>query len=692
MAEHVADLLVEIGTEEMPPKALKDLSQAFAEELIKGLEAHGLISQSHACYATPRRLAVRINALAHKQQDRLVERKGPALKAAFDPQGNPTRAAQGFARSCGVEVAALQQLQTPAEVWLVHRVTKPGRSTMELVPELVEQALARLPIPRRMRWGSGATEFVRPVHWVVLLFGDQLIETAILGIRAGRESRGHRFHYPGPLEIATPAHYCEVLKKQGKVLVDFELRRDRIKLQVQDLAGQLGGQVLFDDALLDEVTSLVEWPWAISGGFDEDFLKIPPEVLISTMQDNQKYFPVVDDRGTLLPYFIAISNIESRAPEKVREGNERVIRPRFRDAEFFWRQDCKTTLASRRESLKEMVFQHKLGTLFDKSQRLVGLTQTVAQLIGVDVQQAQRAAELSKCDLLTDMVNEFPKLQGTMGRYYARNDGETAEVAVALDEQYMPRQAGSELPQTGVGKCLALADRLDTLVGIFAIGLRPTGMKDPFGLRRAALGALRIIIEGELELDLNSLLSKVADGFPAELAAHKIESQVFDFTMDRLRSYYLDSGVSADVFEAVLVGRPRRPMDFDRRIRAVVKFRNLPEATSLSLTNKRIRNILRKADGQISSVVEERLLLEPAEKILHQRLAAMTTDVVPLFDQGKYEPGLLKLAGLREPVDQFFDEVMVMVDDELLRSNRIALLHQLSQLFLRTADLSRLQH
>lgn len=691
MAEHVADLLVEIGTEEMPPKALKDLSRAFAVELLKGLEAHGLASQSHAYYATPRRLAVRINALADKQQDRLVERKGPALKAAFDPQGNPTRAAQGFARSCGVEVAALQQLQTPAGVWLMHRVTKPGRSTMALAPELVNQALARLPIPRRMRWGSGSTEFVRPVHWVVLLFGDQLIETTILGIRAGRESRGHRFHYPGPIEIATPAHYGEVLKKH-KVLVDFELRRDRIKLQVQDLAGQLGGQVLLDDTLLDEVTSLVEWPWAISGGFDEDFLKIPPEVLISTMQDNQKYFPVVDDTGNLLPYFIAISNIESRAPEKVREGNERVIRPRFRDAEFFWRQDCKTTLASRRESLKEMVFQHKLGSLFDKSQRLVGLTRTVAQLIGVDVQQAQRAAELSKCDLLTDMVNEFPKLQGTMGRYYARNDAETAEVAVALDEQYMPRQAGSDLPQTGIGKCLALADRLDTLVGIFAIGLRPTGMKDPFGLRRAALGALRIIIEGELELDLNSLLSKAADGFSAELAARQIESQVFDFTMDRLRSYYLDRGVGVDVFEAVLVGRPRQPMDFDRRIRAVVEFRHLPEAASLSLTNKRIRNILRKADGQIPSVVEERLLLEPAEKMLHQRLVTMMTEVVPLFDQGKYEPGLLKLAGLREPVDQFFDEVMVMVDDEPLRSNRIALLNQLSQLFLRTADLSRLQH
>lgn len=689
---NVADLLVEIGTEEMPPQALKGLSLAFGEELCKAFREHGLSSQSHSVYATPRRLAVILRDLPVKQQDQLMERKGPALQAAFDKAGNPTRAAQGFARSCGVEVEALERLETAAGAWLVHRTKKSGILTAKLLPKLVEQALARIPIPKRMRWGAGDTEFVRPVHWVVLLFGNEVIRDPLLGITPERNSRGHRFHRPQPIPIKEAAQYVETLAQQGMIQVDFEQRRDTITHQVQILAHQMHGEALLDEQLLDEVTSLVEWPQAIAGSFDEEFLNIPPEVLVTTMQDHQKFFPIIGAEGNLLPHFIGVSNIESPSPQLIREGYERVIRPRFRDAEFFWLQDCKSSLESRRPALKEVVFQHKLGSLFDKSQRLVILTEDIASQIGVNSKQAVRAAELSKCDLLTDLVGEFPKLQGIMGRYYARHDKEPEDVAAALDEQYMPRRAGGALPQTGVGQCLAIADRLDTLVGIFAIGQRPTGMKDPFGLRRAALGVLRIIIERGLELDLEYLLHKAARDFPQILRAPEVVPEVFDYVMERLRAYYLDRGVAADVFEAVLATRPLHPRDFDRRINAVVRFRSLPEAASLSLTNKRIRNILRQVDSDIPTRVQLPLLQDEAERGLHACLDQLHLEVEPLFEQGEYEQGLLRLASLRESVDRFFDEVMVMVDDEKLKANRVALLNRLSQLFLRTADLSRLQN
>lgn len=688
---NVADLLVEIGTEEMPPQALKSLSLAFGKELVNALRELGLSSESYSVFATPRRLAVILKDLPKKQRDQLMERKGPALQAAFDPQGFPTRAAQGFARSCGVDVEALERLETASGAWLVHRTKKAGMPTAELLPKLIEQTLARLPVPKRMRWGSADTEFVRPVHWVVLLFGDEVIVDPIMGIIPERNSRGHRFHRPQPIPIKEAALYVETLVHQGMVQVDFEQRKDAITHQVQVLAQQMHGEALLDDDLLDEVTSLVEWPHAIAGSFDEEFLNIPPEVLVTTMQDHQKFFPIVGAEGNLLPHFIAVSNIESPSPELIREGYERVIRPRFRDAEFFWLQDCKSTLESRRPALKAVVYQHKLGSLFDKSQRLVALSEDIASQIGVNVIQAARAAELSKCDLLTDMVGEFPKLQGIMGRYYARHDKETADVAAALDEQYMPRRAGEALPQTGVGQCLAIADRLDSLVGIFAIGQRPTGMKDPFGLRRAALGVLRIIIERGLELDLDRLLHKTAGGFSEILRAIEVVPEVFDYIMERLRAYYLDRGVAADVFDAVLATRPLRPRDFDRRINAVVRFRSLPEAASLSLTNKRIRNILRRVDGEIPTLIQVPLLQDQAERELHICLERMQGEVEPLFDQGEYEQGLLRLASLRATVDRFFDEVMVMADDERLRGNRVALLNRLSELFLRTADLSRLQ-
>lgn len=688
----VKDLLIEIGTEEMPPKALRGLSEHFVAELAQALNSKGLTFGAQKGYASPRRLAVLIQDLAVKQQDQFVERKGPALSAAFDAQGKPTRAALGFAKSCKVAVERLEKLESKAGSWLVYRETKPGARTTELLPELIEHALQNLPIPRRMRWGTGETEFVRPVHWVVFLFGDELLETPVLGMKPVRETQGHRFHRPDALRIYKPADYEEILKTQGKVLADFNARKQEIREQVEHLAQTLKGRVVLDEALLDEVTALVEWPVTIAGSFATDFLKIPPEVLISTMQENQKYFPIVDSSGNLLPHFIVVSNIESKDPDKVREGNERVIRPRFRDAEFFWQQDRNSTLASHRPSLKEVIFQRKLGTLFDKSERLVALIHTIAELVGVDLEQARRAAELCKCDLMTTMVNEFPRLQGVMGRYYAQHDHESEAVATAIDEHYMPRQAGDALPRSALGQCLALADRLDTLVGIFAIGQKPSGIKDPFGLRRAALGVLRILIEGRLNLDLEALIRHAAERVPLDIDITRVMAEVFDYSMDRLKAYYSDRDIGADVIDAVQSTRPTRPLDFDQRIHAVQRFRELPEAKSLTTTNKRIRNILRQFDGAVPTLVDDRLLRDAAEHELYRQLTVFSRAVEPLFDQGDYEQGLLRLAGLRAPVDRFFDEVLVMTEESNLKSNRIALLNRLSQLFMRTADLSRLQN
>ena len=685
------DLLIEIGTEELPPKALKGLAEAFARELAEGLKDQRLGYERISHYATPRRLGIVVDQLTERQEDQFVERKGPALNVAFDKEGNPTRAALGFARSCGVEVTALDTLEKDAGAWVVYRTTRAGISAEALLPQIIEQALGKLPVPKRMRWGSAATEFVRPVHWIILLFGDQIIKTPILGVMPDRKTYGHRFHHPGPIDIPEPGDYAQRLESVGYVLADFEIRRHIIKQQVDALSRQSGGQALLNEALLDEVTALVEWPVALVGSYSKEFLNIPPEALISTMQDHQKYFPVVEDTGQLLPHFIAISNIESKDPQIIREGNERVIRPRFSDAEFFWQQDCKSTLASRREALKGVVFQGKLGTLFDKSERLTTLTETVARFAGVDITQAQRAAALCKSDLVTNMVTEFPGLQGVMGHYYALHDGEPSEVAAALDEQYMPRHAGGALPKTGVGQCLAIADRLDTLVGIFAIGQKPTGVKDPFGLRRAALGVLRILIERELDLDLEQLLASAAATYPPELGSNKAVPAVFDYVMDRLKAYYSDRHIGTDVVDAVMARRPTRPLDFDRRISAVEHFRSLADANNLAAANKRIHNILKQADAGIPAAIDEHLLEHTAERALYQHLSKMSDDVDPLFAQGNYEQGLTALAALREPVDRFFDEVMVMVEDPALRANRVALLDRLSELFMRTADLSRLQ-
>ena len=685
------DLLIEIGAEELPPKALRRLRDAFRLGIEAGLDKTGLAYSATQAYAAPRRLAVLVQGLQTGQADREQLKRGPAVTAAFDDEGCPTKAAEGFARSCGVTVDALETLETDKGAWLAYKQFEPGRPAAELIPAIVTQALAQLPIPKRMRWGDRDDEFVRPVHWVVLLFGDAVIETQILGTTTGRETRGHRFHHPEPLYLAEPAAYAPLLETEGHVLVDLEARREAIRGQVIEAAHRLQGEALIDDGLLDEVTALVEWPVAISGGFDPSFLEVPAEALISSMQDHQKYFPVVDSAGTLLPHFITVANLESRDPAQVRAGNERVIRPRLTDAAFFWEQDRKQPLQARQDRLESMVFQKQLGTLLDKSQRVARLARNIAGAIESDPDQAERAALLAKCDLLTQMVFEFPELQGVMGRYYADHDGEPADVARALDEQYMPRFAGDRLPATATGQVLAIADRLDTLVGIFAIGQAPTGDKDPFALRRAALGIVRILIETELDLDLHSLLEEAAAGFAAEIQADRVTHEVFDFMLDRLRAYYSDTGLDTHIFEAVRALKPTRPLDFHRRVEAVREFGQLAEAESLAAANKRIGNILRKAETAVPEQVDPGLLAEPAEQALHQAVEQLRPKVEPLFERGDYTEALCLLAALREPVDSFFDQVMVMAEDTALRDNRLALLQGLQALFLRAADLSRLQ-
>lgn len=685
------DLLVEIGTEELPPKALDRLSAAFQNGLETQLEQNGLSYDSIRRFATPRRLALVVSNLDSAQTDQVVERKGPAVKAAFDEAGNPTKAAEGFARSCGVAAADLGQVDTPKGAWLIFRQQQTGKRIEELAPAMVEQSLARLPIPKRMRWGDGNEEFVRPVHWIVLLFGDRILDSEIMGLKAGRCSRGHRFHHPGNIEISTPGAYSQLLLEKGRVMADMGERRAKIREQVEAAADGAGAKAIIDDALLDEVTALNEWPVAILGAFDERFLEVPAGALVKTMQEHQKYFPVVDSDGNLLPHFITISNIESSDPAQVRAGNERVIRPRFSDAAFFWEQDLKRPLEKQTSRLKNVVFQEKLGSLFDKSQRISRLAQTIAGQLDFDASLAARAAALCKCDLLSNMVGEFPALQGVMGRYYAQHGGEVPDVAAAMEEQYLPRHAGDDLPHTYCGRAIAVADRLDTLVGIFAIGRKPSGEKDPFGLRRAALGVLRILIETPLPLDLEALIKAAADGLSGKVATGDAIPEVFDYMMERLRAYYADRGISADIMDAVLSRRPTVPADFDRRVRAVAAFRELPEAASLAAANKRIRNILRKTEEAFPDQPDITLLCETSEKALAAQVNELTPEVEPLFNRGQYTEALQKLAGLREIVDQFFDDVMVMCEDDALRKNRLALLSSLSALFLRAADLSRLQ-
>jgi len=684
------DFLVEIGTEELPPKALLRLAEAFSAGIKDGLEKAGVEFGSQRLFAAPRRLAVWVKDVSVAQPSKAVERRGPALTAAFKEDGTPTGAAMGFAKSCGVTIEQLDTLKTDQGAWLVYKSIQPGQATAQLLPAIVEHSLAKLPIPKRMRWADYSHEFVRPVHWVVMLLGEDVVDCEIMGHKAGRDTRGHRFHCPRNIAIPQPSDYPALLEIEGHVLADFERRRDAIRAQVEGAALEVHGKAIIDPALLDEVTGLVEWPRVIVGNFEPKFLEVPAEAIVSAMKGHQKYFHVVDTAGKLLPNFIAVANIESKNEASVRKGNERVIRPRLSDADFFWTQDKKTSLSDRVDSLRTVVFQVKLGTLHDKVIRVQGLAAEIAKAMGADVQAAMRAALLCKCDLMTKMVGEFPELQGTMGEYYARADREPDTVAAALSEQYLPRFGGDTVPKTATGQALAIADKLDTLVGIFGIGQPPTGDKDPFALRRAALGIQRTLIENSLALDLRELVNTAAAQFNTVKVDGQTASAIYDFMMERLRGYYHEQGLPPDVFDAVLTVQPKRPFDFDRRMHAVAQFRKLPQAESLSAANKRIRNILKKTEETIPAQIDSSLFAQAEEQKLFEKLEQLASDVGRLCQSGDYAGALGHLAQLKEPVDQFFDGVMVMVDDAAVRKNRLALLNRLGNLFLDVADISRL--
>ncbi len=686
-----APLLVEIGTEELPPRAIERLSAAFSKGVADALQQAGFEFGDVASYATPRRLAVLIADVPESQPDREVERKGPALKAAFDDDGNPTKAVQGFARSCGVAVEELQQQETDKGTWLVFRATEQGKALDALIEDIIAQVLNRLPVPKRMRWGDHDAEFVRPVHWVVVMHGSKTLPCQVMGIASGNATRGHRFHANQDFVLEQANDYASVLREQAWVMADVADRKAAIREQVVAAADAINASAVIDDDLLAEVTALNEWPVAVTGQFEAEYLEVPAEALIKTMQDNQKYFPVVDGRGELLNYFITISNIDSSSPEKVKAGNERVVRPRLSDAKFFWEQDQKKPLQDFAPALENIVFQEKLGTLADKTRRVEILAAAIAERIGADQEHARRAASLCKCDLLTDMVGEFAALQGIMGRRYAEVGGEPADVAIALEQQYMPRGASDTVPDNAVGQCVAIADKLDTLTGIFAIGQKPTGEKDPFALRRAALGILRTIIECELDLDLAELISLSADTLQEKVDAGSVQEELFAFMLERLRAYYHDRGVSVQVFDSVSALQPARPHDFDKRIRAVQAFTALPEAESLAAANKRVGNILKKTAVAGDAGIDIDLFEEAAENTLYNELLTLRDKVEPLFERGEYETALCKLSVLRQPVDDFFDSVMVMADDDAVRNNRVALLNAMSNLFMQTADLSRLQ-
>jgi len=686
------DFLFELGIEELPPKSLFTLARALAEGVEKGLAAAAITHGQLEWFATPRRLAVRVHAMAERQPDQEIRRQGPAVANAFDAAGQPTKAASGFAASCGVSVDQLQQVDGPKGRVLMFVGTKKGEPTAALLPGIVKAALDALPIAKRMRWGAGDAEFVRPVHWVVMLLGTTVVDCEILGIAAGKHSRGHRFHAPNPLAIASPAKYVETLLK-AHVVADVAERRERIRSGAVALAQASGGHAVIEQSLLDEVTALVEWPVPLVGRFDERYLELPQEVPIATMQDHQRYFPVRDAHGKLRNEFIAVANIESRAPEKVRDGNERVVRPRLADAAFFWDTDRRQRLEGRRALLKNVTFQAKLGSLHDKSERVGRLAVRIADAIGADPALAGRAAELSKCDLLTLMVGEFPELQGLMGKYYAQHDGEPPDVCAALEEQYWPRFAGDRVPESRTGIALALADKLDTLAGIFAIGQKPTGTRDPFGLRRAALGVLRTILERQLDLDLRQLIETAVAAQPVEKAPATAE-EVWTYVVERLRASYLegDTGrtVTTEMFDAVLASRTQSVLDIDVRLHALERFLTMSEAQSLAAANKRIANILRKAPSDVTGAVDTSRLQEDAERQLFEHVLSMERAVNPLFARREYTQALTQLATLRDDVDRFFDKVMVMVEDADVRANRLGLLLRLRGLFLQFADLSRL--
>jgi len=689
MAE-VRDFLVELGTEELPPTALKRLSDAFAEGIKTGLEKADIPFAEVKALATPRRLAVQVKALAVAQPDREIQRRGPALQAALDADGKPTKAAEGFARSCGVAFDQLEKLETDKGTWLVFNTVQKGTQTADLLPELVSKSIGQLPVPKRMRWGASRTEFSRPVHWLVSLFGSDIVDMEVLGLKAGRTTMGHRFHHNESIELASTEGYVETLRS-AFVLVDMEERRDTIRKQVNEEASKLGAVAEIDEDLLDEVNGLVEWPVALTGSFEDRFLEVPAACLISSMKEHQKYFHLVDNSGNLKPNFITVSNIVSKDPAQVIAGNEKVIRPRLSDAAFFFETDKKKPLAERIDALKTVTFQKQLGSIYDKSQRVSQIAQFIAEQIGGDKAKAQRAADLSKCDLVTEMVLEFTDLQGIMGAHYAANDGEDAEVAQSLNEQYMPRFAGDELPATQTGMALAIADRIDTLVGIFGIGQRPTGDKDPFALRRATIGILSILVKNKLDIDLKALIELSIAQHGDLPKAEGLADDVLNYMLDRFRAWYQAEGIPVETFLAVRSRPVSNAYDFDRRVQAVTAFSKLEEAEALAAANKRVNNILAKQNYQGDAKVDASLLAEDAEKVLAEQVAAKQAELAPLFAAADYQTALNSLASLRSAVDSFFDNVMVMADDEQVKNNRLALLASLSSLFLEVADIALLQ-
>ena len=683
------DFLVELGTEELPPKALLKLSKSFQAGVIEGLKKESLAHGEVKSFATPRRLAVLVCALDQKQADRLTEKFGPAVKAAFDTHGNPTRAADGFAKSCGVAVADLTRAPKDGVEKLSFSSTVPGKSTNELLPAIVDAALAKLPIPKKMRWGSSRDEFVRPVHWLVMLFGEEVVPSTIMGVESGADSFGHRFHHPDKIRIGKPIEYEALMLEPGNVVADFAKRRELIRAAIVAEGEKLNANTVVDESLLDEVTGLVEYPVALTGKFDKLFLKVPSEALILAMKSHQKCFYLLSKEEQLLPYFVTVSNIRSNDPSQVTKGNERVIRPRLADAKFFYETDKQASLESRLDQLKKVVFQKKLGTVYDRSLRVANLAKFIAVDTGQNEAQSERAAMLSKCDLVTNMVGEFADLQGVMGSYYAANDGEPGLVATAISEQYMPKYAGGDLPSTAIGSILAIADKLDSIAGLFAIGQPPTGSKDPFALRRSAIGVLRIMVENKLNLDLLACIETSLKGFESLEIDSDTAEKIFEFMLERFRSWYSDEGIPSNVFQSVMAVKPRKPYDFAKRILAVSSFVKLNESAALAAANKRVSNLLDKVDdASLSTEVSAKLLVDDAEKVLFQQLRDKELSTAPLFDGGDYTSGLAELAQLKESVDSFFDDVLVMCDDKSVQNNRIALLQRLRDIFLKVADIS----
>ena len=683
--------LTEIGTEELPPKALRSLAESFAANLTAELAAANLTHGDVTWYAAPRRLAVKIAGLAESAADREVEKRGPAIAQAFDDEGKPTKAAEGWARGCGITIDQADRMVTDKGEWLLYRAVEKGNKAKELLADMVSRALAKLPIPKLMRWGDKETHFVRPVHTVTMLMGADVIPGEVLGITSDRVIRGHRFMGEAEFTIAHADEYPAILETRGKVMADYDARKAMIKRDAEKAALALGGVADLTDSLLEEVTSLVEWPVVLTAKFEEKFLTVPSEALVYTMKGDQKYFPVYDKNGNLMPNFIFVANIESSDPSQIIAGNEKVVRPRLADAEFFFKTDCKKRLEDNLPRLSTVLFQQQLGTLRDKTDRLEALAGWIAGQIGADVNHATRAGLLAKCDLMTNMVFEFTDTQGVMGMHYARHDGESEDVALALKEQYQPRYAGDNLPSTPVSDALAIADKMDTLAGIFGIGQHPKGDKDPFALRRAALGVLRIIVEKGYNLDLETLTQEAVRLYGDKLTNANVVTDVVDFMLGRFRAWYQEQGYAIDTIQAVLARRPTRPADFDARMKAVTHFRTLEEAAALAAANKRVSNILSKSDDALNDTVLASLMNAPEEIRLAAYVTDLKTQLAPLYAEGKYQEALTELASLREAVDAFFDSVMVMDKDDNIRRNRLTLLNELRNLFLGVADISLLQ-